>query len=66
MVKNPSANVIDMGSIPGLGRSPWSRKWQPTPVYLPRIFHEHRSLVGYGPSGGKELDTAERLSMSTT
>ena len=66
MVKNPSASVTDVGSIPGLGRSPWSRKWQPTPVYLPRIFHGQRSLVGYGPSGRKELDTAERLSTSTT
>ena len=28
-------NARDMGSIPGLGRSPWRRKWQPTPVFLP-------------------------------
>ena len=24
----------DTGSIPGLGRVPWRRKWQPTPVFL--------------------------------
>ena len=29
----------DVGSIPGSGRSPWSRKWQPTPVFLPGEFH---------------------------
>ena len=25
----------DTGSVPGLGRSPWRRTWQPTPVFLP-------------------------------
>ena len=25
----------DMGSIPGSGRYPWRRAWQPTPVLLP-------------------------------
>ena len=25
----------DLGLIPGLGRSPWRRAWQPTPVFLP-------------------------------
>ena len=35
MIKNLSANAGNMGSIPGLGRFPWRRKWQPTPVILP-------------------------------
>ena len=26
----------------------WGRKWQPTPVFLPRQFHGQRILVGYG------------------
>ena len=26
---------------------PWSRKWQPTPVFLPGKFHGERSLAGY-------------------
>ena len=30
-----------------LGRSPWRRKWQPTPVFLPEEFHGQRSLAGY-------------------
>ena len=30
-----SGEVRDVGSITGSGRFPWSRKWQPTPVFLP-------------------------------
>ena len=30
-------------------KDPWSRKWQPTPVFLPGEFHGQRSLVGYIP-----------------
>ena len=29
----------DLGSIPGLGRSPGEGKWQPTPVLLPEKCH---------------------------
>ena len=25
----------DLGSIPGLGKIPWKRAWQPIPVFLP-------------------------------
>ena len=35
----------------------WSRKWQPTPVFLPGKFHGQRSLAGYSPWGRKESDT---------
>ena len=60
-VKNPSVNVGDAGSIPGSGMTPWSRKWQPAPVFLPEKFHEQRSLVGYSPWGGpKESHTTEQ------
>ena len=59
MVKNPPANAKDVGSVPGLGRFPWSRKWQPTLVYLPGKFHGQRSLMGYSPWGYKESDTIE-------
>ena len=40
---------------------PWSRKWQPTPVFLPGGSHGQRSLAGYSPWGGRELDRTERL-----
>ena len=39
---------------------PWRRKWQLTPVFLPRKFHGQRSLMDYSPWGPKELDTTER------
>ena len=37
----------------------WSRKWQPTSVFLPGSSHGQRSLAGYSPRGRKELDTTE-------
>jgi len=33
-------------SIPGLGKSPWRRKWQPTSVLLSEKSHGQRSLIG--------------------
>ena len=44
-----------------VGKLPWRRKWQPTPVFLPGKFHGWRSLVGYSPWGHKESDTTEQL-----
>ena len=37
------------------------RRWHPTPVLLPGKSHGQRSLVGCGPWGREESDTAERL-----
>ena len=45
---------------PWVGKIPWRRKWQPTPVFLPEKSHGW-SLVGYSPRGHKESDTTERL-----
>ena len=42
-----------------IGKFPWRRAWQPTPVFLPGESHGQRNLVGYGPWGLKELDTTE-------
>ena len=33
--KESACNVGDLGSIPGFGKIPWGRAWQPTPVFLP-------------------------------
>ena len=44
-----------------VGKIPWRRKWQPTPVLLLGKFHGWKSLVGYSPWGCKELDTTELL-----
>ena len=47
-----------------VGKIPWRRKWQSTPVLLLGKSHGQRSLVGYSPLDGKESDTTERLHLS--
>ena len=54
------------GFDPWIGKIPWRRKWQPTPVLLPEKVHGRRSLIGYSLWGRKESDTTERLTCSTT
>ena len=44
---------------PWVGKIPWRRKWQPTPVFLPGKSHGQRNLAGYSPWGCKELDMSE-------
>ena len=44
-------------------RYKWSRKQQPTPVFLPGTSHEQGILMGYRSWGRKESDTTEQLSM---
>ena len=46
---------------PWAGKSPWRRKWQPTPVSLSGKSHGQRSLAGYSPWGHQESDTTEGL-----
>ena len=41
-----ACNAGDLGSIPGLGRSPWRREGLPTPVFLPGESYGQRSLTG--------------------
>ena len=36
--KESACNMGHLGSIPGLGKFPWMRAWQPTPVFLPGEF----------------------------
>ena len=44
---------------------PWSRKWQPAPVFLPGKSHGARRLAGYSLWGHKESDTTKGLSKRT-
>ena len=44
---------------PWVGKIPWRRGWQPTPVFLPGESHGQRSLAGYSPWDHKESDTTE-------
>ena len=47
------------GFHPWVGKIPWRKKWQPTPVFLPGESHGHRSLAGYSSWGCKESDMTE-------
>ena len=42
-----------------VGKIPWRRAWQPTPVFLPGELHGQRSLAGYSPQDCKESDMTE-------
>ena len=56
-----------LGFDPWVGKIPWSRKWQPTPVFLPERSHGQRSLAGYGPWGhNKSWTRLKRLNSSTS
>ena len=54
-----ASNVGDLGSIPGLGRSPGEGKRLPTSVFWPGEFPGL-----YSPQSCKELDTTEGFSLS--
>ena len=55
------ANAGDMRHKfdPWIGKIPWRRAQQPTPVFLPGESHGQRSLAGYSPWGHKESDMTE-------
>ena len=57
--KEKACNAEVMGPIPGSGRPPWRRAWQPIPVFMPGESHGQRSLVGYSPQICKQLDRIE-------
>ena len=64
VIKNPPGNADRRKRCrfnPWVGNIPWRRKWQSTPVFLPRKSHGQRSPVGYSPLGCKESDTTEWL-----
>ena len=41
---------------PWVGKIPWRRAWQPTPVFSPVESHGQRNLVGYSPWGRTKSD----------
>ena len=51
--------VGDLGSIPGLGRSPGEGHGNPLQYSYLENPHGKRSLVGYSPWGHKESDMTE-------
>ena len=50
-LKNLLANAGDVRRRfdPWIGKIPWRRAWQATPVFLPGESHGQRRLAGYSP-----------------
>ena len=66
VVENLPANAEDIGDvgliprkIPGIGKIPWRREWQPSPVFLLGKSHGQEILTGCCPRGHEEPDTTE-------
>ena len=59
MVKN-LPTVRETVFSPWVGKFPWKRKWQPTPVFLPGEFHGQRRLEG------ALVPTVDRVAKSRT
>ena len=49
MGANNAGDIKRHGFNPWVGKIPWSRAWQPTPVFSPGESHAQRSLVVYSP-----------------
>ena len=58
--KESSCSVGDLGSVPGLGRSPGGGHGNPKQDSCLENPHGQRSLAGYSPCGHKESDTTEQ------
>ena len=54
VTKESACQCRRCGFNPWVGKIPWRRKWQSTPVFLSGKFHGQRSLAGYSPWGCKE------------
>ena len=61
--KEYPCSMGDRGSIPGLGRTPGGRAWQPTPVFLSGESPWTEGLAGSDPWGCRVGHT-ERLNMA--
>ena len=62
--KESACNAGNLGLIHWVGKIPWRREWQITPVFLPGEFYGQRSLVGYNPWCRKESGMTEQLSLT--
>ena len=69
VVKNSPANAGKLERYrfsPWVGKIPWKRAQQPTPIFFPGESHGQRNLTGYSPCGLKELDSANQLPLHYT
>ena len=66
--KEPACNAGDImrpGFDPWVGKIPWRRAWQPTPVLLPGESHGQRSLAVYSLYVSKNWTRPKGLSMQS-
>ena len=66
MIKKIVSNAEDLGSVPGLGRSPGGGQGSPLQYSCLETPRGWRSLVGYSPWGCKESDMAVCLSTTVS
>ena len=59
--KEFTCNEGDAGSVPGLGKIPWRRKWQCNTIFFLGKSHGQRSLGGYKSMVLQDLDTNQQL-----
>ena len=64
--KKSSCQCRRYGFNPWVGKIPWRRKWQSTPVFLPEKSHWWGNLAGCSPWRCKESDMTERLKHNRT
>ena len=59
--KEFACNAGDVTDVfdPWVGKVPWRRAWQPTPVFLPGESHGQKSLASYSLWGHEESDMTE-------
>ena len=53
--EEPACQGRRLGLDLWVGKIPWRKKWQPTPVFLPGKSHGQRSLEGHSPWGHKRV-----------
>ena len=51
------------GFDPWVGKIPWRKEWQPTPIFLSEELHGQRILAGYSPRGHKDSDMTKQLTL---
>ena len=56
--KDATCHFRRLGFNPWVGKIPWRKEWQTSPVFLPGQFHGQRSLVGYNPWAHKDTTEA--------
>ena len=63
--KEPACQFRRHRFDPWVGKNPWRRKWQPTPVFFLGKSHGQRNLPGYSLSGRKESDVTDHARTHT-